>query len=62
MRHQKFEKNGKLGLIYNSELQREIGGVCASEVNSQLSCVLEAVDAATEVHILTTDLVVIIVF
>ena len=33
-----------------------------SEANSQLSCVLEAVDAATEVDILTTDLVVIIVF
>ena len=48
MRHQKFKKNGKPGLIYNSELRREIGGVCASEVNSQLSCVLEAVDAATE--------------
>ena len=52
MRHQKFEKNSKLGLIYNSELRREIGGVCASEANSQLSCVLEAVDAATEVEYL----------
>ena len=62
MRHQKFEKNGKLGLIYNSELQREIGDVCVSEVNSQLSCVLKAMDAATEVDILTTDLVVSIVF
>ena len=62
MRHQKFEKNSKLGLIYNSELQREIGGVCASEANSQLSCVLEAVDAATKVDILTRDLVMIIVF
>ena len=62
MWHQKFKKNGKPGLIYNSELQREIGGVCVSEANSQLSCVLEAVDAATEVDILTTDLVVIIVF
>ena len=62
MQHQKFEKNGKPGLIYNSELQREIEGVCASEANSQLSCVLEAVNAATEVDILTRDLVVIIVF
>ena len=49
MWHQKFEKNGKPRLIYNSELRKEIGGVCASEANSQLSCVLEAVDAATEV-------------
>ena len=49
IQHQKFEKNGKLGLIYNSELRREIGGVCASEANSQLSCVLKAMDAATEV-------------
>ena len=36
-------------VIYNSELRTEIGGVCVSEANSQLSCVLEAVDAATEV-------------
>ena len=52
MRHQKFEKNAKLGLIYYSELRREIGGVCVSEANSQLSCVLEAMDAATEVEYL----------
>ena len=49
MWHQKFEKNCKLRFIYNSELRKEIGGVCASEANSQLSCVLEAVDAATKV-------------
>ena len=49
MRHQKFEKKLQAGVIYNSELQREIGGVCESEANSQLSCVLEAVDAATKV-------------
>ena len=48
MWHQKFEKNGKPRLIYNSELRKEIG-VCASEANSQLSCVLETVDAAAEV-------------
>ena len=36
--------------------------VCASEANSQLSCALEAMNAATEVDILTRDLVVIIVF
>ena len=30
-------------------MRKEIGGVCASEANSQLSCVLKAVDAATEV-------------
>ena len=35
--------------IYNSEFWKEIGGVCVSEVGSQLSCVLKAVDAATEV-------------
>ena len=49
MWHQKFEKNGKPRFIYNSELRKEIGGVCASETNSQLSCTLEAMDAATEV-------------
>ena len=52
MRHQKFEKKLQAGVIYNSELRREIGGVCVSEANSQLSCVLEAVDAATEVEYL----------
>ena len=49
MRHQKFERKGKPRFIYNSELRKEIGPVCANEVGSQLSCVLEAVDAATEV-------------
>ena len=46
---QKFERKGKLRFIYNSELCKEIGHVCVSEAGSQLSCVLEAVDAATEV-------------
>ena len=30
-------------------MRKEIGGVCAGEMNSQLSCTLEAMDAATEV-------------
>ena len=35
--------------IYNSELRKEIGHVCVSETDSQLSCVFEAVDAATAI-------------
>ena len=42
-------QKGKWGFKYNSELCKEIGRVCVSEAGSQLSCVLEAVDAATAV-------------
>ena len=60
--HQESEQKRKWGFKYNSTFCRQIGCVCASEAGSQLSCVLEAMDAATAADwYLPETLVVIIV-
>ena len=62
MWHQKFEKNGKPRFIYNSELRKEIGGVCV-RVRWTHNCLVHSKPWMQQPRlILTRDLVVIVVF